>query len=383
MGSIKDRVAVVGTGCSKFGENYHMGIEDMIVEAGFEALADAGVEPKQIEAAWVGTLNSAFAGTSLGDALKIQNIPISRNENYCASGMDAFRNACFAVASGMYDVVLALGFEKLKDSGARGIPNTRNHPVLAYGITAPNLFAMAANRHFHRYGTTKKQLALVAVKNHHNGSMNDKAHFQSEVDLETVLKAPLISSPLGLYDCCPTTDGAAAAVICRADMAKSFRADYVLVKGLGLAVTSGAPYFKPGFEYDGFPATTLAAKQAYEQAGIRNPLEEIDLAETHDCFTITEILNYEDLLFCEKGTGGRFIEEGHSAIGGKLPVNPSGGLKSFGHPIGATGVRMIHEVTRQLQHRVGDRQVKDAQIGLAHNLGGPGAVGCVTILGNP
>jgi acetyl-CoA C-acetyltransferase len=223
---------------------------------------------------------------------------------------------------------------------------------------------------------------MVAVKNHHNGAMNPKAHFQSEVDVDTVLGAPLISSPLGLYDCCPTTDGAAAAVICRADLAKNFRDDYVLVKGLGLAVTSGAPYFKPGFEYDGFPATTLAAKQAYEQAGIKDPLEEIDVAETHDCFTITEILNYEDLLFCEKGKGGRFIEEGHSAIGGKLPVNPSGGLKSSGHPIGGTGIRMIYEITRQLQHRVGDRQVKNAQTGLAHNLGGPGAVGCVTILGN-
>lgn len=383
MGDIRDRVAVVGTGCAKFGENYDMSIEDMIVDAGFEALEDAGVAPGDIQAAWVGTLNSAFSGTSLGDALKIQNIPITRVENYCASGMDAFRNACFAVASGAYDVALVVGFEKLRDSGARGIPNTRNHPLLAWGMTAPNLFALAANRHFHKYGTTKSQLAKVAVKNHHNGAMNKKAHFQMEVDEETVLNAPLISSPLGLFDCCPTTDGAAAAVICRTDIAKSFRDDYVLVKGLGLAVTSGAPYFKPGFEYDGFPATTLAARQAYEQAGIKKPLEEIDLAETHDCFTITEILNYEDLLFCEKGKGGRFIEEGHSAIGGKLPVNPSGGLKSSGHPIGGTGVRMIYEVTRQLQHRVGDRQVKNAQVGLAHNLGGPGAVGCVTILGNP
>ncbi len=383
MGDIRDRVAVVGTGCAKFGENYDMSIEDMIVDAGFEALEDAGVAPGDIQAAWVGTLNSAFSGTSLGDALKIQNIPITRVENYCASGMDAVRHACYAVASGAYDVALVVGFEKLRDSGARGIPNTRNHPLLAWGMTAPNLFALAANRHFHKYGTTKSQLAKVAVKNHHNGAMNKKAHFQMEVDEETVLNAPLISSPLGLFDCCPTTDGAAAAVICRTDIAKSFRDDYVLVKGLGLAVTSGAPYFKPGFEYDGFPATTLAARQAYEQAGIKKPLEEIDLAETHDCFTITEILNYEDLLFCEKGKGGRFIEEGHSAIGGKLPVNPSGGLKSSGHPIGGTGVRMIYEVTRQLQHRVGDRQVKNAQVGLAHNLGGPGAVGCVTILGNP
>ncbi|TMA69188.1 MAG: hypothetical protein E6J69_06245, partial [Deltaproteobacteria bacterium] len=240
--------------------------------------------------------------------------------------------------------------------------------------------AMAANRYFKTYGVTREVLARVAVKNHHNGTMSPKAHFQMEVTEEQVLGAPLICSPLGLFDCCPTTDGAAAAIVCRADVARSIRPDPLLVKGLGLAVTSGEPYLKPGFAYTGFPATRQAAQSAYEQAGITP--KDLDLAEVHDCFTITEILNYEDLGLCPPGEGWRYVADGRASIGGDVPVNPSGGLKSFGHPIGATGIRMIYEVCQQLWHKAGARQVKDAAIGLAHNLGGPGAVGCVTVLGN-
>jgi acetyl-CoA C-acetyltransferase len=239
---------------------------------------------------------------------------------------------------------------------------------------------MAANRYFKTWGVTKEALAKVAVKNHHNGTMSPKAHFQMEVTEEQVLGAPLICSPLGLFDCCPTTDGAAAAVVCRREVAKALRPDPILVKGLGLAVTSGEPYLKPGFAYTGFPATRHAARSAYEQAGIT--ARDLDLAEVHDCFTITEILNYEDLGLCGPGEGWRYVAEGRAAIGGEVPVNPSGGLKSFGHPIGATGVRMIYEVCQQLWHKAGARQVAAAELGLAHNLGGPGAVGCVTVLGN-
>jgi acetyl-CoA C-acetyltransferase len=378
--NIRDKVAVVGVGCCKFGENYHQSVEDMVVEAAFDAYADAGVEPKQIEAAWVGTIGSGTAGTALADPLKLFNIPITRVENYCASGMDAFRNAALAVASGMYDVVLALGFEKLRDSGQRGLGTFGTHPVIGHGTTAPSLFAMAANRYFKTYGIDKHTLAKVAMKNHHNGTMSPKAHFQMEVTEEQVLGAPLICSPLGLFDCCPTTDGAAAVVLCRRDLAKQFRSDPVWVKGIGLAVTSGEPYMKPGFAYTGFPATTLAAQSAYEQAGVT--AKDIDLAEVHDCFTITEILNYEDLGFCKRGEGGHFVGEGRASIGGELPVNPSGGLKSFGHPIGATGIRMLYEVCQHLWNKAGARQVKNAELGLAHNLGGPGSVGCVSILGN-
>jgi len=378
--NIRDKVAVIGVGCCKFGENYHQGIEDMVVEAAFDAYADAGVEPGQIQAAWVGTIGSGSSGTALADPLKLYNIPITRVENYCASGMDAFRNAALAVAAGMYDVALALGFEKLRDSGQRGLGTFGTHPVIGHGTTAPSLFAMAANRYFKTYGIDKHTLAKVAMKNHHNGTMSPKAHFQMEVTEDQVLGAPLICSPLGLFDCCPTTDGAAAVIVCRRELAKQFRPDPIWLKGIGLAVTSGEPYMKPGFAYTGFPATTQAAQSAYEQAGVTP--QDIDLAEVHDCFTITEILNYEDLGFCKRGEGGHFVADGRASIGGELPVNPSGGLKSFGHPIGATGIRMIYEVCQHLWNKAGARQVKGAELGLAHNLGGPGSVGCVSILGN-
>src|SRR5215813_267864 len=376
---LRKAVAVVGVGCTQFGELYEKSAEDLLCEAVAEALADAGCERERIEAAWVGSVASTFGGDALGDALKLFGRPITRVQNYCASGMDAFRNACLAVAAGMHDVVLAVGFEKMRD-GNLGRPN-RSHPVLDFGERAPHVFALSANRYFAKFGASKKTLAAVAVKHHQNGLHSPKAHLKMAVDEETVLTAPLLYSPLGLFDCCPTTDGAAAAVVCRADLAKRIRPDPILVKGLGLAVTSGEPYLKPGFAYTGFPATRIAARSAYEQAGIT--AKDVDLAEVHDCFTITEILNYEDLGFCGAGEGWRYVAEGRAAIdGGDVAVNPSGGLKSFGHPIGATGVRMIYEVCQQLWQKAGARQVKDAEIGLAHNLGGPGAVGCVTVLAN-
>jgi acetyl-CoA C-acetyltransferase len=374
----RNQVAVIGVGCTRFGELYEASAEQLICDAAFEAMADAGVEPAQIEAAWVGTVMSQLAGDALGDPLKLHGIPITRVSMYCASGMDAFRNAALAIASGVYDVALVLGFEKMRDGGYHR-PN-RIHPVIDNGERAPHIFALAANRYFKRHGASKATLAKVAIKNHHNGTLSPKAHLRMEINEETVLKAPLIYSPLGLFDCCPTTDGAAAAILCRADRAKEFRSDPIYVKGIGLSVMSGQPYYKPTFDYVSFPATQRAAAVAYEQAGVT--AADVDFAEVHDCFTITEILNYEDLGFCGRGEGARFIEEGRSALGGEKPVNPSGGLKSFGHPVGATGVRMITELTLQLQNRAGERQVPNATIGLAHNLGGPGAVSCVSILGN-
>ncbi len=377
-GDFRNKVAVIGVGCTRFGELYEASAEQLICDAAFEAMADAKIDAGQIEAAWVGTVMSQLAGDALGDPLKLHGIPITRVSAYCASGMDAFRNAALAIAAGVYDIALVLGFEKMRDGG---YPRPgRLHPVIDNGERAPHVFALAANRYFKRYGASKATLAKVAVKNHHHGTMSPKAHLRMEVSEEQVLKAPLIYSPLGLFDCCPTTDGAAAAVLCRADRAHEFRADPVYVKGIGLAVMSGQPYYKPSFDYMGFPSTQRAAAVAYEQA--RVTADDIDFAEVHDCFTITEILNYEDLGFCPRGTGGRFVEDGRAALGGDKPVNPSGGLKSFGHPIGATGVRMLTELTVQLQGRAGQRQVANAGLGLAHNLGGPGAVSCVTILGN-
>jgi len=374
----KNTVAVIGVGCTRFGELYEASAEQLIFEAAFEAMADAHIEPQHIEAAWVGTVMSQLAGDALGDPLKLHGIPITRVSMYCASGMDAFRNAALAIASGMYDIALALGFEKMRDGGYHR--PARNHPVIDNGERAPHIFALAANRYFKRYGASKSTLAKVAMKNHHHGTLSPKAHLRMEVSEDTVLKAPMIYSPLGLFDCCPTTDGAAAAILCRADRASEFRSDPIFVKGIGLAVMSGQPYYKPTFDYLGFPATQRAVAMAYEQAGVG--AGDIDFAEVHDCFTITEILNYEDLGFCGRGEGGRFVEEGRSALGGELPVNPSGGLKSFGHPVGATGVRMLVELTTQLRGQAGARQVSGAELGLAHNLGGPGAVAAVTILGN-
>ncbi|GIW41064.1 MAG: hypothetical protein KatS3mg076_1641 [Candidatus Binatia bacterium] len=379
---MRDEVAVIGVGCTKFGDRFDRSYEELICDAAFEAYRDAGIEPDRIDAAYLGTYlpgpGGGKAAVSLADALRLYDRPITRVENYCATGTDAFRNACLAIASGTYDVVLVLGAEKLKDRGGRGLPRI-GHPLLAKGNTAPGLFALAANRYMHTFGVDRRTLAKVAVKNHANGARNPKAHLRMEVTEEQVLSAPMIAWPFGLFDCCPTTDGAAAAIVCRAEMAREFTDDYVLVKGFGLAVTTGRPYFDPTFDYLGFRSTQKAARQAYEMAGL-GP-RDIDFAEVHDCFTWTEISNIEDLGFCEKGEGPKLVEEGATRIDGRLPVNPSGGLKSFGHPIGASGVRMIYECVEQIRGRCGERQVKKADIGLAHNVGGPGAVSCVVILG--
>ena len=379
---MKDQVAVIGVGCTKFGDRFETSYEELICEAAFDAYADAGIDPAEIQAAYLGTYlpgpSGGKAAVSLGDALRLYDRPITRVENYCATGTDAFRNGCLAILSGVYDTVLVLGAEKLKDRGGRGLPRM-GHPLLAKGNSAPGLFALAANRYMHTFGMGREMLAKVAVKNHYNGARNPKAHLRMEITEEKVLKAPIIAWPFGLFDCCPTTDGAAAAILCRADMAPRFRADAAMVKGFGLSVTTGRPYFDPTFDYLGFRSTQLAAHQAYEMAGV-GPAD-ISFAEVHDCFTWTEISNTEDLGFCRKGEGGHLAAEGRTALTGDIPINPSGGLKSFGHPIGASGVRMIYECVQQLRGNGGDRQVRNAQLGLAHNVGGPGAVSCVIILG--
>ena len=382
---MKDKVAIIGVGCTKFGDLFEQSYEDMVLDAANAAFADAGIEPERIDAAWFGSYSPygghGKASVSLADALRLYGKPITRVENFCATGTDAFRNAAMAVASGMYDVALVLGAEKLKNRPARGLSSEGEHPYQTDGLTAPGIFAMSATRYFQQFNVGREALAKVAVKNHDNGSKNPKAHFQMQITEEQALKAPMVAWPFGLFDCCPTTDGAAAAVICRTDMAKQFRDDYILVKGIGLAVTSGRPWFDPGNEYIGFTATQSASQAAYKMAGISDPVREIDLAEVHDCFTWTEITNYEDLGFCRKGEGAHFVSEGRSALRGDMPVNTSGGLKSFGHPIGASGVRMIYEVVTQLRGQAAARQIKDAELGLVHNLGGPGSVACVLVLG--
>jgi acetyl-CoA C-acetyltransferase len=380
-------VAVAGVGATRFTEHYEKDQEDLLLEAVEEACGDAGIERKDIQAIWCGVYYrfTGLGGTAATDPLRLYGIPATRVENYCASGMDAFRNACFAVAAGVYDIVLACGVEKITDQGTRGLPNVLRDSIPPFmpPASAPALFAMAATRAFSERGWTREDLARVAVKNHANGARHPKAHFRREITLETALDAPMIAWPLGRFDSCAVSDGAAAVIVTRPEIAKTLahKDDYVRVKANGLAVTTAQPMYDPWFDYLGFPATRAAAKQAYEEAGITNPREQIDLAEVHDCFTITELLNYEDLGFCAPGEGAAFCADGRSAADGELPVNPSGGLKSFGHPIGATGCRMIGEVTRQLQGHAEGVQVKDPELGLAHNLGGPGAVCSVTILG--
>ncbi|GIW45731.1 MAG: hypothetical protein KatS3mg077_3013 [Candidatus Binatia bacterium] len=381
---MRDAVAVIGVGCTRFGDLYEKGYEELICEAAFEAYADANIDPKEIEAAYLGTYLPGPGGgksaTSLADALRLYDRPITRVENYCATGTDAFRNACLAIASGTYDIALVVGAEKLKDRPGRGLPRF-GHPLLAKGNSAPGLFALAANRYMHTFHVGRDVLAKVAVKNHYNGARNPRAHLRMEISEEKVLSAPIIAWPFGLFDCCPTTDGAAAAILCRTELAKRFRSDFAVVKGVGLAVTAGRPYFDPTFDYLGFRSTQQAAQQAYKMAGI-SP-RDVDFAEVHDCFTWTELTNMEDLGFCSKGEAAYWVREGRTALSGDLPINPSGGLKSFGHPIGASGVRMIFECVMQLRGACGERQVKNPEIGLAHNVGGPGAVSCVVILGQP
>ncbi|GIS83361.1 MAG: acetyl-CoA acetyltransferase [Dehalococcoidia bacterium] len=388
MRGIKDRVAIVGMGCSNFGERWDSSAADLMVEAGYEAYADAGLEAKDIQAAWLGTVSSFRTGQPLAEALKLDYIPITRVENACATATDAFRNACYAVAAGIYDIVLAVGVEKLKDSGFSGlaIPEAPGADV-APPTPPPSQFAMAATRYFHQYDIPYDQgkltLAEIAAKNHHNGTLNPKAHFQREITTDQVINAPMIAWPLGLFDCCGVSDGAAAAIITTPEIAQSLRKDYVLVKGLGLSVGAFG-VLRDDWDFTHFPETVKASQSAYDEAGISDPREDIDLAMVHDCFTITELIICEDLGFSARGKASEDVHSGSFTLEGDLPVNTDGGLKCFGHPVGASGIRMIYEVYKQLQGKAEGRQLKKADVGLTHNLGGrPGSFTCsVAIFGS-
>ena len=382
MESIKDRIAIIGMGCCKFGERWDIDAEDLLVESCYEAFEDAGIESKDIQAAWFGTTGLS-TGQPLAHAIKTEYIPITRIENACATASDAMMNACHAVAAGIYDLVLVAGVEKLKDSGVGFLTGGGGQPSsqITPPVPPPAQFALAANRYFHQYGLSyeegKKLLAMIDVKNHHNGSMNPKAHFQREITLETAINAPMMAFPLGLFDCCGVSDGSAAAIVTTPEKAKSFRDDYVLCKGFGMAVAGQQGRLRDYYDFTHFDETVNAARMAYEQAGIKNPREEVDCAEVHDCFSITELIIYEDMGWSPRGRAREDIESGFFTLEGGLPVNTDGGLKCFGHPIGASGLRMIYEVYKQLQGKAGPRQVKDPRIGLTHNLGGsPGSFTC-------
>ena len=381
MNGIRDRVAVVGMGCTRFGERWDASATDLMVEAAYEAYADAGLGADDIQAAWLGTVSSFRTGQPLAEALKLDYIPITRVENACATATDAFRNACYAVAAGVYDIVLAMGVEKLKDSGFSGLaiaaaPGSDVEPP----TPPPSQFAMAATRYFHQYDIDyadgKRTLAQIASKNHHNGTLNPKAHFQREVSAEQIVSAPMIAWPLGLYDCCGVSDGAAAAIITTPEIARTLRDDYILVKGLGLAVGAFG-ILRNDWDFTHFPETVRASQAAYAEAGISDPRAEIDLAMVHDCFTITELIIMEDLGFSPRGQASAAVANGDFALEGDLPVNTDGGLKCFGHPIGASGIRMIYEIYKQMQGKAGGRQLHKADLGITHNLGGrPGSFTC-------
>ena len=388
--AIRDKVAIVGMGCTKFGENWDKSAEDMMIEAAYEAYGDAGVGPGDIEAAWVGTIASGATGEFLAGPLKFRNMPISRVENACATGKDALRNAVHAVACGLYDLVLVMGVEKLKDTGLSGLPElVFSHPVYGQGATAPGRWALGATRYFAAHGLSpehgKRLLAQIAVKNHYNGSMNPRAHFQREITLEQALGAPLVAWPLGLFDCCPTTDGAACAIIAPTKLARRFREDFVLIRGFGLAIGPGWGKEDIDYKFDYLPETEAAAQQAYQSVGIKDPRRELSLAEIHDCFTIAELMEYEALGFSPRGGAKADIEAGTFTLKGQLPVNSDGGLKAFGHPIGASGIRMCYEIYKQLQGKaqLPQRQLKEPRMGLAMAQGGhPGfLMPIVTILG--
>jgi acetyl-CoA C-acetyltransferase len=396
MESIKDKVAIIGMGCTKFGENWDMSLTDMVVDAAYEAFEDAGIEPKDVQAAWLGTYMSGLSGQTLAKPLKLSYIPITRVENMCATGSDAIRNAAYAVAAGVCDIALALGVEKLKDNGYSGLPDTElmqglnlsENTYRTRAFTAPGHFAMMGTAYFSKYGLSpeegKRTLAMIEVKNHHNGALHPKAHFQQEITLETVLNAPIIAWPLGLFDCCGVSDGAAAAIITRRDLAKNFRPDPVYIKSLQIAVGPQEGYISKEYDWTHVEETFHAGQAAYQEAGIKNPRKEISIAEVHDCFSITEMVIYEDLQFSSRGQSKDDIEAGFFNLDGALPVNTDGGLKCFGHPIGASGLRMMYEIYKQLQGKAGPRQIKNPTLGLTHNLGGtPGsATISVLIVGN-
>ncbi|PSF11922.1 acetyl-CoA acetyltransferase [Marinobacter fuscus] len=379
---IKDKVVILGMGCSKFGERWDASPSDLMSEAFEECLADAGIDKNQIQMGWFGAGIDAYnVGSSampLSVALRLPNIPVTKVENMCATGTEAFRGAVYAVASGACDIALALGVEKLKDVGYGGLPQrTRGveNDMFWPNLSAPGAFAQLASGYRAKHGISKEDLkramAHVSVKSHANGAKNPKAHLQREITEEQALKAPYIAEPIGLFDCCGVSDGAACAIVCTPEIARALgRDDMISVKALQLAASNGeeASYS----EWDGsyLKTTRVAAQRAYDEAGIKNPREELSMTEVHDCFSITELVTMEDLQLSDEGQAVRDILNGDFDADGRIPCQIDGGLKCFGHPIGASGLRMIYENYLQFQGRAGARQLKDPRLALNHNLGG-------------
>lgn len=380
---IRDKVAILGMGCSRFGERWDSGPDDLMLEAFNEAVEDAGITAAQIEAAWFGVCleenNVGKTAGPLAQALRLPRIAATRVENACATGTEALRGAAYAVASGAYDIVLALGVEKLKDTGYGGLPvRTRGvaNDLWLPNSTAPGAFAQLASAYAATHGIgmkdLKRAMAHISVKSHANGTLNPKAHLRNAITEEDVLKAATIAAPLGLYDCCGVSDGAACAIVTTPEIARALKPGHELVtiKALELSVSNGE---EASFQsWDGAHIATAreASSRAYKAAGITEPRKQIQMAEVHDCFSITEAVLMEDLGFSEAGRATFDVLDGTYDRDGALPVQPDGGLKCFGHPVGASGLRMVYEVYLQLHGRAGPRQLKSIDRGLTHNLGG-------------
>lgn len=380
---IRDKVAIIGMGCSQFGERWNCSSEDLMVESFREALADANIERDRIEAAWLG-LSSDDQGPgksalSLSSTLRLPNIAATRVENMCATGTEALRGAVYGVASGAYDIALALGVEKLKDTGYGGLPERTKgtfEDLWFPSVTAPGSFAQFASAYVARHGINMDQLkeamAHVSWKSHENGALNPKAHLRKRVTKENILGAPMIAYPLGLFDCCGVSDGSACAIVTTPAIAEKLGGNgpLITVKSMQLALSNGSEIGHDSWDGSYAMTTRIASERAYREAGIKDPRAELDLIEVHDCFSITELVTMEDLGLSDIGRGWHDVLAGKYDSTGEIPCNIDGGLKCFGHPIGATGLRMVYELYQQLRGTAGNRQLKAPKLGLTHNLGG-------------
>ncbi|MBF6620554.1 MAG: acetyl-CoA acetyltransferase [Patulibacter sp.] len=377
---IGGRVAIVGMGCTRFGDHWDKGPDELLVDAVDEAIgAVPALTLDDVDAYWVGTQGSGMAGMTLSQALRIGDKPVTRVENYCATGSDAFRNAAYALAAGAYDVVVASGVEKLKDSKYSGLtavwPPSDGTNV---DWTAPGAFSMLAPAYQERYGVSDEELRTtlthIAWKNHQNGALNPRAQFRKPVARETIEGAMKVAGPLGVFDCSGVADGSAAAILVRAEDAHRYTDTPIYLNGMSFVSGAGDGMAHEGYDFTTFPEVVTATQRAYDQAGITDPRAELAMAEVHDCFTPTELVLMEDLGLSARGEGWKDVQNGAFDRDGVVAINPDGGLKSFGHPIGATGLRMLFECWTQLRGEAGERQLDDPRLALAQNLGGqPGA----------
>ena len=391
---IRDRVAIVGMGCTPFGEHWNKSVDDLLIDSTQEAFKTSNLKIDDIDAFWLGTMGSGVSGLTLSRPLKIDYKPVTRLENMCATGSEAIRNAAYAVASGAFDMVMAVGVEKLKDSGFSGLvgsvpPNDGTNPT----VTAPASFSLLAPAYCKKYGVSeaelKEALTHIAWKNHYNGARNSRAQFRKEVSKETICASPLIAGPLGIFDCSGVSDGSACAILVRAEDAYKYTDKPIFIKGLSFVAGPGAGPIDPTYDYTTFREVERSANDAYAQAGVQDPRAELAMAEVHDCFTPTELVLMEDLGFADRGMAWKEVLAGTFDLNGELAVNPDGGLKSFGHPIGASGLRMMFEAWLQLRGEAPpERAIASVKAGkklaMTHNLGGaPGnCVSFVSIVGS-